>query len=172
MSNSSLGNWECQCRMWSDCVSKNSPLTIRGSYTLDAEQNPLSTKMNAHLRVQCCKKGEHLSKEMWQNWYSQTSYASYDAYQGNGRGLNAWPLQQGHALTLLCCQGAFCWHNLGPHAPFEERFMQINSDFFWVFTFIWRWCILLENNVNKNQISTQLKSYERFWVDKLHFASY
>ena len=73
-----------------------------------------------------------------------SSYIHTDAWQIQGKagpGLNAWPLQWGDLVALLCCGGHFAgmvWVHLSTQ---REESLQINTKLFWVITFILWWNI-------------------------------
>ena len=73
-----------------------------------------------------------------------SSYIHTDAWQIQGKaapGLNAWPLQWGDLVALLCCGGHFAgmvWVHLSTQ---REESLQINTKLFWVITFLLWWNI-------------------------------
>lgn len=83
----------------------------RDYYSGVAEHKPFITKINAHQRVQWCKKKKALVYGDMVRWVilHRNSYCMCGVHRENGTGLNAWPPQWRDPVALLCCRGAFCF---------------------------------------------------------------
>lgn len=167
------------------------------NYSRVAVHKPLITKMNAHLRVQWGL--SHWSTEMWGKKVTWLD-GSYSRQVGEctKRTVQAWvldPYSKGTPVALLC--GAFCWHDMcsliclwgGGKVVLSDHLYSMMKHFYsngsasrmtmppsiehvgllivlMSMKIMWITCYGLRSH----QISTQLNTYRRFWINVLHSA--